>query len=175
MKNSVAVLLIVFVVSCFGSCESPVKQHNDLQLPKVDWSAHEWKGTAKDSLETGSTYLPVYSEIYQRTDAYTYPLTITVSIRNISRSDTIFLENAEYYNTHGDLIRNYVKKTVFVKPMETIEIVVREDDLHGGTGANFVFDWEKTPGTVDPLFEAVMISTTGQQGLSFTTRGVRKK
>lgn len=174
MKHRTIALILGLLIVGFGSCESPVKQHNELLLPKVDWSAHEWKGEHGDSLESGSTYLPVYSEIYQRTDAYTYPLTITVSIRNMSKSDTIFLQNAEYFNTHGDLIRDYVKSKVFVKPMETIEIVVREDDLHGGTGANFMFDWEKNPGTVDPLFEAVMISTTGQQGLSFTTRGVRK-
>ena len=57
--------------------------------------------------------------------------------------------------------------------METLEIIIEEDDTEGGSGANFIFDWavnnEKNP----PLFEAVMISTHGTQGLSFTTRGVQ--
>jgi 5,10-methenyltetrahydromethanopterin hydrogenase len=79
---------------------------------------------------------------------------------------------ADYINTIGENIRQYIKKPIYLKPLETIEIVINEQDIEGGSGANFIFDWtmknEKNP----PLFEAVMISTYGQQGLSFTTRGV---
>ena len=57
--------------------------------------------------------------------------------------------------------------------METIEIVIGEPDREGGTGANFVIDWSISPDVVEPLFECVMISTTGQQGLSFVTEGKR--
>ena len=57
--------------------------------------------------------------------------------------------------------------------METVEIVIDQDDNEGGTGANFIFDWKIKPDTNEPLFEAVMISTYGQQGLSFTTTGIR--
>ena len=57
--------------------------------------------------------------------------------------------------------------------METIEIIIEEKDSEGGSGANFVFDWAMKNDTNPPLIEAVMISTYGQQGLSFTTRGVR--
>ena len=57
--------------------------------------------------------------------------------------------------------------------METIEIVIEEQDIEGGSGANFVFNWATLNDKNPPLFEAVMISTYGQQGLSFTTRGVQ--
>jgi len=56
--------------------------------------------------------------------------------------------------------------------METAEIIIDERDKTGGTGANFLFDWNKNPDINSPIFEAVMISTYGQQGLSFTTQGV---
>ena len=59
--------------------------------------------------------------------------------------------------------------------MQTIEIVIDENDIEGGTGANFIFDWLATKSTHAPYFEAVMISTSGQQGLSFTTKGVDLK
>ena len=132
-------------------------------------------GQLPDSLTNGSTYLPVYSEIYHRNNTFTFNLTATVSIRNISLEDTVYIHSSKYYDTHGKLIRNYFDKTVYVLPMETIEIVVHEDDKSGGTGANFVFDWSCEKDALVPFFEAVMISTTGQQGLSFTTQGIRKK
>lgn len=126
-----------------------------------------------DSLEYGKTYLPVYSHIYHVHESRTYDLTVTVSIRNVSLSDTIFILHGDYYNTKGDKIREYFKKPVYVRPMETIEIVIAEDDSEGGSGANFVFDWAAPDRKNPPLFEAVMISTYGEQGVSFLSRGVR--
>ncbi|MBK3517038.1 DUF3124 domain-containing protein [Carboxylicivirga marina] len=38
---------------------------------------------------------------------------------------------------------------------------------------HFLFDWSATHQSIEPLFEAVMISTTGQQGISFVTKGIR--
>jgi len=164
---------LVFLI--IASCEKPINYTGELP-PENDWAAWRLKTAVPDSLLTkGSTYLPVYSEIYQRNKNYTFDLTATVSIRNISLTDTLYLYKADYYNTHGELIQSYVDEAIYVKPMETIEIVVNEDDKKGGTGANFVFDWSKKKGKLDPFFEAVMISTSGRQGLSFTTTGIRKK
>ncbi|MFV0591409.1 MAG: DUF3124 domain-containing protein [Draconibacterium sp.] len=126
-----------------------------------------------DSLEYGKTYLPVYSHIYHVHEHRTYDLTVTVSIRNVSLADTVYILHGDYYNTKGDKIREYFKKPVFVRPMETIEIVIAEDDIEGGSGANFVFDWAASNKKNPPLFEAVMISTYGEQGVSFLSRGVR--
>ncbi|MFV0268383.1 MAG: DUF3124 domain-containing protein [Draconibacterium sp.] len=126
-----------------------------------------------DSLEYGKTYLPIYSHIYHVHERRTYDLTVTVSIRNVSLSDTIFILHGDYYNTKGDKIREYFKNPVYVQPMETIEIVIAEDDSEGGSGANFVFDWAIRDQKNPPLFEAVMISTYGEQGVSFSSRGVR--
>jgi len=104
-----------------------------------------------------------------------FDLAVTVSLRNTHRSDTVVLESADYFDTHGQLIRQYVKAPVLLLPMETIEIVIAELDEAGGTGGNFLFDWRIKAGGNPPHFEAVMISTYGQQGLSFTTTGIRIK
>ena len=139
----------------------------------VNWEKRKAEIGPVDSLLAGSTYLPVYSQIYHLHERETYGLTVTVSIRNISPVDTVFLLNANYFNTTGEQIRRYFNHPVFIKPLETIEIVIDETDNSGGTGANFVFDWATKPACHEPLFEAVMISTTGQQGLSFLTRGIK--
>lgn len=59
--------------------------------------------------------------------------------------------------------------------METIEIVIDEKDNEGGSGANFIFNWRANAQLTEPLFESVMISTYGQQGISFLTQGIRIK
>ena len=56
--------------------------------------------------------------------------------------------------------------------MQSVEYVIDEHDTSGGTGANFVIKWSSTNLNVAPIFEGIMISTNGQQGISFSTIGV---
>lgn len=167
MKLIVKLALIVLIIA---SCN---RSGEEAEPSPINWRARTILYSLSDTLVSGTTYLPVYSEIYHQTEHRTYKLTVTVSIRNTSGTDTLFIENAEYFNTRGTSIRSYVSKPVYVAPMETIEIVIPEKNSDGGTGANFIFDWRVGPATNEPLFEAVMISTHGQQGISYTTRGVR--
>ena len=83
----------------------------------------------------------------------------------------IYITKAAYFDSQGNLIQSYFNKPIFIEPLETVEIVINELNQQGGTGANFMFDWSIEPKTSKPLFEAIMISTSGQQGLSFTTVG----
>ncbi|WP_417602717.1 DUF3124 domain-containing protein [Owenweeksia hongkongensis] len=162
--------LLVFVI--FTSCN---QAEVPASSPALDWSNREVSVNSLDSLMPHSSYLSVYSQIYSYSPETTFPLTATVSIHNTSLSDSIFITKADYYNTHGELIRNYINKPIFVKPLESLQIVINETDGSGGTGANFVFDWLTQNEGNEPFFEAVMISTSGQQGMSFTTKGVRTK
>ena len=142
-------------------------------IDSVNWEDRTIMETPADSMERGTTYLSIYSHIYSQSERTTHDLTATVSMRNTNPADTIFIDNARYFDTKGTLIRTYFDKTVFLAPMETVEIVIDQVDAAGGSGANFLFDWQIKPNTREPLFEGVMISTYGQQGLSFTTEGKR--
>jgi hypothetical protein len=172
MKKSVLITLFIASLFTIVSCNNKEKE-DECYASKIDWETKETINIKTDSLKLGISYLPVYSHIYHRYDNKTFDLTITVSMRNISLTDTIYILKADYYNTAGDRIREYINKPVFILPMETLEIVINEDDKEGGSGGNFVFDWAIRDKKHPPLFEAVMISTYGQQGLSFTTRGVQ--
>lgn len=169
MRN-LLVFIMVSLLLC--SCEEE-KQLSSID--PVNWESRAITIPAKDSLDSGETYLSIYSSIYSQTEHTTHNLTATVSIRNTSRKDTIYVESAEYYNTAGSLIRTYFDKPIYILPLETIEIVIDERDMEGGSGANFIFDWQADLNATEPIFDAVMISTSGQQGLSFTTQGVRIK
>ena len=151
-----------------AACDSTQTQRPP---PNTDWTTRTASGRLPDSMRSGATYLSVYSEIYSQTEQRTHDLTVTVSVRNVSERDTVYLDRAAYFDTHGRPIRQYLASSIYVAPMETLEIVIA--DREGGTGANLVFDWRTPPATPDPLFESVMISTSGQQGLSFATQGRR--
>lgn len=162
-------LFILFVSCLLISCGNEQEP-----IPVAEWSGRT-VSRSLDSLEHGTHYLSVYSHIYSQTEHTTHNLTATVSIRNTSANDTLFLAQADYYNTQGKLIRTYVNAPVYLGPMETLEVVIAQGDTLGGSGANFVFDWAQQANSSEPLFEAVMISTTSSQGLSFTTTGKRVK
>ncbi len=157
---------------CFVSCD---KTYNNTSNIKVDWSKRTLKSFSNDSLQNGASYLAVYSEIYSKTEHRSHNLTATVSIRNTNTTDSVYISKATYYNTEGKAIRNYINQPVYIAPMETVEIIINENDDEGGSGANFIFNWSIPKKTNTPLFDAVMISTSGQQGLSFTTQGKQLK
>lgn len=167
IKNLViisGVCLLIF------SCETE-KEFSSIK--PINWDKRTIELNKNDTLITGQTYLSVYSQIYSSTEHRTHNLTVTVSMKNINLNDSVFIEKATYYNTKGDLIRTYFNKPIYLAPLETVEIVIDEVDKHGGTGANFVFDWKKKITINDPHFESVMISTSGQQGISFTSQGIK--
>ncbi|MDF1551279.1 MAG: DUF3124 domain-containing protein, partial [Bacteroidales bacterium] len=119
-----------------------------------------------------TVYVPMYSEIYSKTKDVKFRLTATLSIRNTSLADSMFVDKIDYYNTSGELVRKYLEKPIHLKPMETIDYVIEEDDVLGGTGANFIIIWGAKRKDIRPMFQGVMISTHGQQGISFLTNGI---
>lgn len=163
--------LILVVVMCYSCQESKVL--NSTNPDK--WNKRMLNRQLKDSMEVGSTFLSIYSQLHNRDESELIGLFATVSLHNPNVNDSIFIDKTVYYNTDGVPIRTYFDKTIFIRPMETVQIIIEEQDNEGGTGANFVFDWKIKPNTIDPIFEAVMISTYSSQSISFTTTGKRIK
>lgn len=115
-------------------------------------------------------YVPAYSHVYHQ-DGQSYLLTVTLSIRNTDPEQEIILKSANYYGTKGDLVKRHLEKPIRVGPLATVEFLVERDDKSGGSGANFLVDWVAEQQVAEPIIEAVMIDTQGQQGISFLTQG----
>ncbi len=169
---SMKVFTLILITTILVACNEDKKTTSSFV---IDQSKHMANVSAADSLKMSSTYLSVYSHIYSLTEEKITDLTATISMRNTSITDTLYIFKAEYFNTSGTSVRNYITKPIFIVPMETAEIVIEQKDNAGGSGANFIFDWKIKSTAPEPLFEAVMISTAGGQGLSFTTQGKRIK
>ncbi|WP_347838568.1 DUF3124 domain-containing protein [uncultured Draconibacterium sp.] len=169
MKYLFGVLLLA---SMLFSCKQEAKVvPNKVQ----NWEKREVVKPVPDTLEMGTSYLSVYPQIYTKSEERRVNLTTTVSMRNPNVKATLYIDKIDYYNTKGDCIRKYISHPVFIRPMETVEIIIDHADNEGGTGANLIFQWYKETSASDPVFEAVMISTYGQMGLSFVTQDKRIK
>lgn len=164
-RLAIACVAVFFCVSC------------DYRIPPLNLEAPDWvTRPAPDeppgSWITGQTYLPVYSHVYHADDNRPFYLTATVSIRNVS-DEIVHLTSADYYDTEGRLVQEYLEAPVPLGALETLQIVILESDVRGGSGAKLVFGWAVPDELSAPIFDAVMVSTRGQQGLSFSTSGVR--
>ena len=165
-----AIVLIFLSAFVFISCD---QRGSSIPIEEVNWADQYAQPSSMDSLENGSTYLPIYSQIYSIAIKEAYDLTVMVSIRNTSLKERIYLKGCDYYDSDGILLKSYLDQPVYLDPLQTKEIMIKEEDISGGLGSKFIFDWSKPSGESDPLFEAVMNSIAGQQGLSFISRGVR--
>lgn len=132
--------LMLYLFFAFGLIVSCNSSEELSSTNPVNWKKRMIDLENMDSLQIGETYLSVYSEIYSITEHRRHSLTNTISMRNISRNDSIFITKAEYFNTKGKLIRTYFDQPIYLLPMETVEIVINEKDREGGTGGNFLFE-----------------------------------
>lgn len=167
MKSLFLPVLILFVLfSCTSEKLKETKRHSDFHVANIDRSVLELQK---------KVYVPIYSDIYYVDSHHTFSLTATLSIRNTSFNDSIYIFSIDYYNSAGKMVRRFSEATLMVKPMESVEFVVENKDDTGGVGANFVVDWGAKKDSQSPFIQGVMIGTTGQQGISFTTEGIEIK
>lgn len=168
MKHSLYILFLLFFV-IYG-CDNPIPRHEESVIVKEN--PVKTKKIQIDSLtKSRKVYVPVYSNIYQRTRNDRTSLTSTLSIHNTSETDTLFISRIDYFNTDGKLVKKYLKSPIYLNTFQTLEYVVDEDDDSGGSGANFVIEWYGDK-KLNPLFQAVMIGGLGNKSFSFTTEGV---
>ncbi len=118
-----------------------------------------------------TVYVPAYSHIYHK-DGEPILLTITLSVRNTSQSQPVFVKSVRYFDTDGKEIKSYLKKTLRLAPLAATQFLVEQKDTSGGSGANFLVEWVSDTAVTNPVIEAVMIDTTRQQGISFARSGV---
>ncbi len=126
----------------------------------------------KDGLSNGQmVYVPAYSHIYIGDRESPYLLTITLSIRNIDPKHEIKVTSVKYYESQGKLLKEYLNEPAVLKPLESIRYVIPERDKSGGSGANFIVEWNTDKYVNPPVIESIMIGTQSQQGISFTSQG----
>jgi hypothetical protein len=133
---------------------------------------------AQRALSNGQhLYLPIYSVIqYGDRDrsgvARELPVSALVSIHNTDLDKPIRLLSARYYATDGKFLRDFAPSPRVLKPMETVELLVERRDVAGGSGANFVIQWEAAAPVSPPLIQALHVELQTNRAIVFTTDAV---
>lgn len=151
IKNSLALLillfLLVFQISSLAAAESA-------------------------PLSMGQTvYIPAYSHIYHGNKETPLLLSVTLSIRNIDPKKTLTVSSINYHETQGSLLKEFINEPLVLGPLGSERFIVPQKDNTGGSGANFIVEWQSKELINPPIIETVMIGTQSQLGISFTSRG----
>ena len=161
----IAFLLLSVIIACKSEADKttylPSKQYHYV---KTDTAALPQKH---------AVYVPVYSHIYLEDGKSTVNLAVTLSIRNTSFTDSIYITEVVYYGSQGEVLKQYLDSTVVIRPMASIEFIVERSESKGGAGANFVVKWGALRPVSEPLIQTVMNETSA--GISFVTNGVEIK
>ena len=116
-------------------------------------------------------YVPIYSEIYVDTNNPEHLLAATLSIRNTSLKDSLFISKIDYHNSEGLLVKNFLDRTIGIKPLETVNYVIEKEDISGGSGANFTVELSAKTNKMKPLIQAIMVGHLNNWSFSFSSDG----
>ncbi len=166
MRNIILILFIGFV---YVSCENAnpnvdSKGKDELVSLEVEHQPIDEEFEYHDIV-----YVPIYSDIYVDSQNQRNLLSATLSIRNTSFNDSLFISKIDYFNTGGQIVRSYLQKTISLPPMATINYVIEEHDEVGGPGANFIVELSSRNSKTKPIIQAVMIGQLGNKAFSFVT------
>ena len=170
MKNGYFLFLLCVMVltSCQREDTTSEKEkqlsENILPISKT----YSWENYKTGSSFGEVLYLPVYSSIYHQSDR-TFDLTATLSIHNADLFSQITVKKIDYYNTNGALVRSFIKDEFVLNALKSKQFIISQTDISGGNAAKFIIQWISENKVTKPIVEAVMISTSSQQGISFKT------
>ncbi|MCB0747008.1 MAG: DUF3124 domain-containing protein [Ignavibacteriales bacterium] len=140
-----------------------ISENSIMPSEKYNWGSYDLNNTFGELL-----FVPIYSSVYHQNDR-TFHLTATLSIHNTDINSKITLLKIDYYDTNGKLVSEFINEKIILNPLQTKQFIIKETDITGGTAAKFVIMWAADKQVVKPFIEAVMISTSSQQGISFKT------
>jgi len=119
-------------------------------------------------------YLPIYSHIWHgETNGKGQPMktlvSVSVSIRNTDPVQAIRVTSAQYFDTDGKKLREYLPAPKLIGPMGTYEIFVPRSDDSGGSGANFVIVWKSDAPASPPIVQGLHANLPVGRSIAFTT------
>ncbi|HEY9878733.1 MAG TPA: DUF3124 domain-containing protein [Leptolyngbyaceae cyanobacterium] len=162
------VIVLMGITSCSTQTKSP--SQSSTQRPEAPLQAVTLDPA---KVVIGQTvYVPIYSHIYHyNSQNDVVNLSATLSIRNTDLTNSIIITSVRYYDSNGQMIRQDIDRPGALKPLASTNFFVAADDTSGGSGASFIVEWVAEETVSEPVIEAVMISTSSSQGISFISSG----
>lgn len=171
--NTITVVTFLLLLTSCGNRNPNLDKSgkDELKSHEIDHKFNKAEMKYNDTI-----YVPIYSNIYVDKQNQTRLLAATLSIRNTSFSDSLFVTKINYYNTDGLLVKNYLNNPISLPPMASINYVIEKEDDTGGSGANFIVALSAKNKYIKPIIQAIMIGENGEnKGFSFSTDGYSVK
>lgn len=168
MIYSKRIIFSLLAIALFGAAACSPTTSTQSQPPATLYPV----SASNLQIVTGQTiYVPAYSSIFYGNATQTMDLGVTLAIHNTDTDSPIIIQSVTYHDTNGELVREYIDSPVEVPPLATTGFVVEDNDRSGGWGANFIVIWGAEQPVYEPIIEAIMVSTRGNQGISFISPG----
>ncbi|QCX01974.1 DUF3124 domain-containing protein [Aggregatimonas sangjinii] len=169
---SLSILVITFV-----SCTDKSPNRNAQGQDELESLEIEQPIVKSDIHYNNIIYVPIYSDIYFDDANQKNLLAATLSIRNTSYTDSLYVSKIDYFSTDGTLVKSYIDNPISLRPMASVNYVVATQDDTGGAGANFIVALSSKSTDLMPLVQAIMVGKNGNKGFAFSTDGysIRQK
>lgn len=162
IKHSIIIIITILLAGCTTATE---------REPLITGVLQPVTGRDLRIVTGQMVYVPAYSEIFYGREGLSMDLAVTLAIHNTDLDSPIIIQSVRYYDTDGNLVRDYINEPVEVSPLATTGFLVEDSDSSGGWGANFIVEWVAEEPVYEPLIEALMVSTRGTQGISMISIG----
>lgn len=120
---------------------------------------------------SGGFYVPAYSSVAMSQGRLRVDFSVTLSVHNASETQPLVVKRIAYFDTSGKMVESYLKAPVALKPLATVSVFIRTDDVRGGTGANFLVDWAASGEIAEPVVEALMVGGVANAHYAFVSQG----
>lgn len=166
-QSSIKWLLIAMSALLFTGCNSTTTE----SLPLTTGSFQPVTGRDLRIVTGQIVYVPAYSEVFFGRQGSTKELAVTLAVHNTDLDAPIIIQSVRYYDTDGNVVRDYINEPAEVSPLATTGFLVEDTDRSGGWGANFIVEWVAEEPVYEPIIEAIMVSTQGTHGVSMISLG----
>ncbi|WP_419768233.1 DUF3124 domain-containing protein [Arcobacter sp.] len=175
MKNRLNLLKIISIILLYTFFATGCTENENNKKKLKEYTHYYPSERITSDIDRHETvYVPVYSHVYTSDEKYEL-MGITLSVRNTDFKQNMWIKKISYYSTQGELLESYVSKSHELNPMASIDFVVDLNDIRGGSGANFIVEWEGSKTLSNPIIQAVMVNNSGNKAFSFITNGENLK
>ena len=169
ITGALAVIVLIVASAYIGERLDTIENRLQFSGPSEEQQSQDVVIMGEE-VQLQAVYVPVYSHVYSD-GGRPFLVETTLSVRNTDPRESIFLSSVRYFDTKGELVKDYLPGPLKLAPLESTEFLVEKSDVTGGSGANFIVVWAAETPVNEPIIEAVMIAFHGTNSISMIRSG----
>lgn len=181
-RQRIALSLVFILLAGPSACDKPSQSREAVSIPKRQSpyppAPFPPLRAGISELEPGATlptaagqsiYVPITTRATVE-DGRAIRLTVNVAVRNTDESRSILVTLLRHRDADGQTVRDYLRAPARLAPKATLDVVIKDTD-NIGPATSLLVEWVADRPVAPPIVDAIMLSTTGSQGIAFTSVG----